>query len=235
MPSPSSIKEVVTDLAGTALRAFVGAFLRMLALCLLVLVVAVVIAAPGGVRAAILLGLFVLALGAFLSWSAAIRGAVSAALIAGWQKMQLGSRTMRLLFERILAMDEHAEAGDRDRGVAAPIERLPLVEAESRLRRAVNTVLGETAQHKGIRGALARRIEASALRRVEALTLRAFHDEEDGAGVDLVKVRDALAEGIDAEVEERLRGIATRSAYLAAAAMIAIPVACAFFVRFGLG
>jgi hypothetical protein len=135
-----------------------------------------------------------------------MKRAVLQATAHGLATLGLSQRLLSLVFDRMLEVDASAPQGERGGAIARAAERMPLSTAERRLRDALESVLRERAEMRGIRAFVARKIQAAALERIEKATLRAFRSEESAhGGVDLARVRDTLSTHIDAMVLDAVR------------------------------
>jgi hypothetical protein len=140
-----------------------------------------------------------IAIGVVLGGKRALAMAVAHAL----GQMRLGRSLVRLIFERMFAIDDGGEVGERGGRITRGIERLPLAKADGLLTRAVRAVLGETGQG----GWLRRKTQGRLFEAVHKYTLARFR--EDGAshgGVDLLKVQDELEQTIDHALDQKVRG-----------------------------
>ena len=161
-----------------------------------------------------------------------MKRAVTAALAAGLNKLGLGRRAMGMIFSRMLNVSEEEAMGERGAAVARKMERLPLADAEGRLRAAVEGLLGERAQQRGFRAWLARKIQAAALRRVEAITLVQFRKEEAAhGGVDLILVRDELGGKIDGLAGGAVEAAGRKVTAVALAVVLLVAIGGAFAIR----
>jgi hypothetical protein len=158
----------------------------------------------------------------------AVKNAVMRGLLHGLQKLALGRRVLGVLFAK-LGVTEDGTQGERAGAIVRTIERIPLREAEVRLRGAVNAVLAERAEKTGMRAWLARKLIALAVTRIEAITLARFRSEDaKSGGVDLLIVRDELSKTIDqrlaSTVASRLKrlNVGIAGLYLALAAAVAL-------------
>jgi hypothetical protein len=128
-------------------------------------------------------------------------------LTQGIRTFGLGKSLTRLLFDRLLAVPpERQDAGAGGR-VARAVERLPLAQAEQRLRGAVSGLVKAEPTGGGVSGWFRRRLEGALLGWVEAFTLARFREPDGGPdGVDLVKARADLESRVDGLMLGRLRG-----------------------------
>lgn len=202
-PFASSALEIGTPIVGRAIRAFASTVLGSFVLAILVCVACWWIAGAHSREhglVAVVCGVMIFAVaGTFV----AVKRMIVAALTSAVLTVHLGERTMKLLFERILALDAEAAHGERGALVARAAERLPLAAAEARLSTATNVLLRDDPSA----GFVKRRIRAAAVERVSALTLAQFR--QAGAkhgGVDLALVQAELAGRVDQLVIDALRG-----------------------------
>jgi hypothetical protein len=117
--------------------------------------------------------------------------------------LRLGRSLVRLIFERMLRIDEDGDIGQRGGRIARGIERLPLARAEELLTRAVQAVTGDTAQS----GWLRRKVQGRLLNTVGKYTLARFReDAAEHGGIDLLKLKDELEQTVDDALMRRFRG-----------------------------
>ena len=142
----------------------------------------------------------------------AVKRAVGEAVLFGLQKLRIGDRTSGMLFER-LGIHAVDRAGERGGQVVQAIERVPLVEAEKKLRDAVDSVL--RVQDGGGGGFFQKRIRQTLVTQISRLTLARFraHDKEL-PGVDLRRVRVEVAERADTALAEAVGGALLKTTLL---------------------
>lgn len=199
MSSPNSPWKKAAGLAGVALQSFAGTLL-------LFLVAGLVFGAGSyyylrndtlyAVIAASLVLAEALAAGVFLGGKRAL--VMTAA--HGFKTLGLGRSAVKMIFTRLLGVNELQPFGERGGQIAQTVERIPLAEAQQRLTHAVNDLV-----HEPVDGGswFHRKLHGLVLRGVERITLAKFR--EAGAkegGVDLLKVQADL----HSRVEEMLIG-----------------------------
>ena len=142
----------------------------------------------------------------------AVKRAVGDAVLFGLQKLRLGDRTTAMIFER-LGIHAASRAGERGGQVVQGIERIPLVEAERKLRDAVDYVLRVQDGEAG--GFFQKRIRHTLVTHISRLTLARFraHDKEL-PGVDLRRVRVELAERADTALADAVGGALLKTSLL---------------------
>lgn len=124
----------------------------------------------------------------------AVKNAALRGLLHGIEKLNLGGKLFRVVFDQL-----------EDTAVDRAQQKLPLEQAEAKLRGAVDKVLGQRAQQKGVRGWLARKLLEAGISRVEAVTLARFRsDQQQHGGVDLQLVRDELGLAIDGLISRQV-------------------------------
>lgn len=195
-PAFGALAELFGPLVKRALGAFFATAFGMVTLSILAGVGCYFIAADGSVLRGLVAVLIALLCFGVLGVALSIKRAVGGALIEGFARLGLGSKTMHVLFGRMLAIDANDLHGERGVDVARTAERLPLVQAETALRGAVDWLLraGDGSQL----GFFRRKIRAAAVEKVSLVTLARFREEAAvSGGVNLVKVRDELAATID--------------------------------------
>jgi hypothetical protein len=131
--------------------------------------------------------------------------AVVRALLYGIRRGRLGSAAVDLVFDRVLGVAVVQAAGGRTGAVARAIERVPLAQAEARVKSAVEDLLAGSSERGGLTGFAAGRLRSRLLRSVEVYTLARFRERDQAeGGVNLAAVRDDLAGRIDGALERRL-------------------------------
>ncbi|WP_437614905.1 hypothetical protein WMF20_16855 [Sorangium sp. So ce834] len=192
---------------GPAIRAF---FLTAATMSLLAVVLAgssYAIAADGSGPRGALAAIVALALSAVIGFTLSWKRALAAGILQVVRSKRLGGMLVTAVFERLLGVSDQAEVGARGGRVAQAVEGVPINEAVKRLRLAVIHRVQAAPQGGGLRGLLRRKIEAQLLKIIEALTLARFRNEaHQKGGVDLVKVRDELAQGVDDLVTGEIEG-----------------------------
>ncbi|WP_437320421.1 hypothetical protein [Sorangium sp. So ce385] len=192
---------------GPALRAF---FLTAATMSLLAVVLAgssYAIAADGSALRGALAAIVALALSAVVGFTLSWKRALGAGVLQVVRSKRLGGMLVTAVFERLLGVSDEAEVGARGGRVAQAVEGVPINEAVKRLRLAVIHRVQAAPQGGGLRGILRRKIEAQLLKSIEALTLARFRNEaHQKGGIDLVKVRDEVAQGVDDLVTDEIEG-----------------------------
>jgi len=194
-----AIVELVGSAAGEALKAFLRTALGMLVLAFALSGAAFAIAFDGvwwrGALAVALTLVNAGVIGGILS----VKRAVLGALGSGLQRQHLGQRAALMVF-----------SPDGPLGKVA--ERVPLAEAERRVRSAVEGILGQRAQQTGIRAWFARAIQTRLVLGIEQVTLARFRDDatEHGGGVDLAKIGAELGDRADQLLFSKVRGAANQ-------------------------
>ncbi|HZN92959.1 MAG TPA: hypothetical protein VFB81_09635 [Myxococcales bacterium] len=203
-----AVRTLLKTIAGTFLLAFILAG------------IAFWIAFDGSWQRGLLAVVLVLIEVAIIGGILAAKRAVLGGVIGGLQKQKLGQAAARLV------LNPRGPLGD----VA---ERIPLGEAERRLRLAVDSTLGSAAQQQGIRATLARSIQERLIRGIEQLTLVRFRSDaaEHEGKVDLAKVAAEVGDRADALLLDKLGGMATKLTALLVLASTAIAVLVAFLLR----
>ena len=213
-----AIIELVGSAASEALKAFLRTALGMLVLAFVLSGVAFAIAFEGVWWRGALAVLLTLVNAAVIGGILSVKRAVLGALASGLQQQHLGQRAARMVF-----------SPDGPLGKAA--ERVPVAEAERRLRAAVEGILGQRAQQTGVRARFARGIQTRLLLGVEQVTLARFRSDaaEHGGGVDLARVGVELGDRADQLLFSKVRGAANKltAALVLGASGIAMMVALA--------
>ncbi|WP_437818765.1 hypothetical protein [Sorangium sp. So ce1078] len=192
---------------GPAIRSF---FLTAAAMSLLAVVLAAssyAIAADGSALRGALAAVAALGLCAVVGFTLSWKRALGAGVLQVVRSRRLGGMLVTVVFERLLDVSEQAEAGARGGRMAQAVERVPINDAVKRLRLAVIHRVQAAPQGGGVRGFLRRKIEAQLLGIIETLTLSRFRDEANQkGGIDLLKVRDEVAQGVDDFVTDEIEG-----------------------------
>ncbi|WP_437310442.1 hypothetical protein [Sorangium sp. So ce388] len=197
----------VASALGPALRSF---FLTAATMSLLAVGLAgasYAIAADGSALRGALAAVVALALCAVIGFTLSWKRALGTGILEVVRARRVGGMLVAAVFERLLGVSELAEAGARGGRVAQAVERVPLNDAVKRLRLAVIHRVQAAPRGGGLRGLLRRKIEARLLGTIETLTLARFRDEANQkGGIDLLKVRDELAQGVDGLVTDQIEG-----------------------------
>jgi hypothetical protein len=124
------------------------------------------------------------------------RGVVMA-LAEGLRTLRLGRSLVRLLFERMLGVQEGKPVGERGGRLAQTLETMPLATAEKRLGVAVTEGM-RASEQEGSGSWVRRKILARLLRWIEKYTLGRFREENARhGGIDLLKLQADLEKRID--------------------------------------
>lgn len=135
-------------------------------------------------------------LGLFAAIAQGLRGANPAGALFG------------AMFDRLLEVGRGEPMGERGTLAAQVAERIPLAQAERRLRNVVVGLVGSQPQtaESGIVAKARRWIRRGSLRRIEKYTLAQFRDDAaTTGGVDLHRVREHLEGKIDALLVGKLK------------------------------
>ncbi len=196
-PTFGAILEAFGPVIGAALKALLRTVAGMVLFGVTVTVAVVWISSNGSwVRGALAAVCCLVAL-AIVTGIVAVKNAVLRGLLAGVEKIALGQKLFRLVFDQ-LGVSEESVQGERAGGVGRALERLPLREAEAKLEGAVTAVLGQHSLERGVRAWLSRKLMAAALARVRSVTLARFRTQQAQlGGVDLLAVRNELGGAID--------------------------------------
>lgn len=190
MAFASELFEVLAGLVKAALAAFAKTLAAMLALTVVLTVTAGWYAAGGAAWTAALAAVLTLCLGAGLGVSLAAKRALWAGVREGVTRSRIASRVAEALFDRVAAVP----------GAAVAVERVPLADAEGRLRGAVTAWLGEAP--RGPKGLVARGLATQ----IERLTLAHLRRGDHAGGVDLAALRREVAERADELLLDKLGG-----------------------------
>jgi len=216
------------DLLRALIPPAVGAFLRtlgaMVALSLVLAGVSFGIAASASAGRGVVAALVALAVGLAAGVSLAGQRAAGAALMRGLGELKLGERTVALVFDRLLQSS------------AAPtLERLPMAQAEARLREVIEG-LTSGAGEGGLKGWLLGKLRSRLLEKVSLATLARFREEgQADGGVDLVKVRDDLSARADSLLKGKVQSALRRTTLILAGVATLVPLAVAVALRLTAG
>lgn len=130
--------------------------------------------------------------------------------------LSLGSALFQVIFRYLLRVGDDQATGERMGAVGKALEtRIPLSQAEERLRAAVSKVTLEKHELTGLRGWLLTHVRGTLVTSIERLTLARFRrDDQQHGAVDLLVVRDELGAGLDALLADQVKAISNRSTWL---------------------
>jgi hypothetical protein len=179
------------ELFGPVLRVAFGALVRtvagMIFLGVCVTTAVIYFSAQGSWLRGLIAAVLCLVALAIVTAILSVKNAALRGLLHGIEKLNLGGKLFTMVFDQL-----------EDSSVDRAQQKVPLEQAEAKLRGAVQSVLGHRAQQKGMRGWLARKLLEAGISRVEAVTLNRFRsDQQQHGGVDLRLVRDELGVAID--------------------------------------
>jgi hypothetical protein len=210
--------EAAMEMGGEALRVMMRTALGMMLLALILSGVAFYIAYEGTWWHGVLAVLLTLVNAAILGSILSVKRAVLGALARGLQKQKLGQSVASMVFKP-------------DGPLGKVADRVPLAEAERRLRSAVEAVLSKRAQQTGLRARFARSIQTRCLEGIEQVTLTRFRADaaEQGGGVDLAKIGAELGDRADQLLFNKVHGAANKltAVMMLASSGIAVLVALA--------
>jgi hypothetical protein len=200
-PALGALSELAAPLLGRAFKAFIATTFGMITLGVLVALGSVYALADKGAKHMLLGAVCALLLFTVGGFALAGQRAVGSALLEGLRRAQLGTRTVRALFSALAAT----------RGAQA-LERLPLAQAEEKLRAVAHQIITSPVEGGGLRASLGRKIRDSMVTKVEALTVKRFRAEGgDAGGIDVKKIGDELAAKADEALADQVRGLMTRA------------------------
>ena len=222
----------LTTLAGVALRSFLLTVVGMFLLGVVLAGVSGYLAADGSwVRGAVAAALAVL-VSTVAGFLVAGQRATAVALMCGLRNMHLGQTVVKPLFARLLGITDEGVLGQRGNLAAQAVERVPLAQAETRLRQVIDDYVRPSPDAGGLTGWFRRRLQARLLRGVEQCTLAQLrqHGTAEG-GIDLVKARADLENRIDRLLLARVRSTAVRLTALTVAVTILVVVTLALAIQ----
>jgi len=198
VPDLSPLVEGAGSLLGPAVKAMLKTTLGTIVLTALLAVLCVIVAARGSYLRGVIGALIAIALGLLVGVILIVKRTILSALASGVRKLSLGRRTLGALIQRMAGVKDDEAWKDRGGENVRKIERLPLAEAEARFRGAILSLTKETAEQRGFRGWVARKVQDRLLGYVETLTLARFRDESAReGGVDILRARDELSAQMD--------------------------------------
>lgn len=238
MPDLGPLVSALFDVFGPVLRAALKALLRtvagMLILASLCTCFAVWYAAQDSAWAGLATAVCGLALGGVATGLLAVKNAILRGVLEGVRKLGLGAKTVGAIFS-FLGVTESSRHGERGGLVTQTAERVPLRDAEARLRGAAEALLRERSTQSGMGGWLAKKLLSTVVDKVQRLTLAQFHaDNSLHGGIDLAKVQAELATSADtllaAQVEAQAQRLTRVIAvgYMLVVALIAVTMRTAF-------
>jgi hypothetical protein len=140
----------------------------------------------------------------------AIKNAILRGVLEGVRKLGLGAKTVNAIFS-YLGVTDNTTHGERGGLVTHAAERVPLRDAEARLRGAAESLLRERSSQSGVRGWLSKKLLHATVEKVESLTLARFHaDAGAHGGIDLGKVQAELAASADHVLAAQIEAQAQR-------------------------
>jgi hypothetical protein len=238
MPDLGPLVSAVFDVLGPVLRAALKTLLRtvagMLILAGLCTSLAVWFASRDSAWAGVVTGVCCVALSGAATGLLAVKNAILRGVLEGVRSLGLGAKTVKAIFS-LLGVTESSTHGERGGLVTHAAERIPLRDAEARLRRAAQALLQERSSQSGARGWLAKKLLGATVEKVERLTLARFHADDSGhGGIDLAKVQAELAASADTLLALQIEAQAQRLTrliaigYMLTVALIAVLATEAF-------
>lgn len=222
----AAVRGNLGELARRAAAAYFATAALMVGLTLASAVSSAVIAASW--LHVVLVVLAALAVGTALGVALAAKRAVVTTIVFGLEKLELGSRLTQVVFDRLVAVDDEEVHGERGGQVTQKLERIPLAVAEARLRRAVDGLVRDPGEGRGVGAWLSRKIRRALLERIELITLQRLRAEDQThGGVNVVVVKGEVAAMIDGALIEHFQGGAKPLAIIAVATTLVAPIGLA--------
>ena len=195
------IAKILGPTVGRALGVFVRTLVGMIFLGLVLVIASFLYAAGVSALHGLLAALATLAICAVGGVTLSVKRSVTGALSHAIDELDLGPKGVELLFAHLLDVGEDDPHGERGVAPARVAENLPLQAAEEKLEAAVRAALNAPQEGGGLGGYLRRKILASLLEKIQALTLAEFRSShQEAGGVNLIVIRDRLGDGIDARL-----------------------------------
>jgi hypothetical protein len=178
---------------GSALKALLRTAVGTVVLGMAVLGLEAWLVVHRPLQAAVLLGPG-LALLVAMTGVLVVKNTVLQGVLEAVRRVGLGERMVRLVFSKL-------EGGSVDRSA----QRLPLREAEQKVRAVVDGLLAERAAKPGMRAWVARRLSSAVMERVQTITLaRLREDDAAHGGVELTRVGVELAGVVDGLIAKQV-------------------------------
>jgi len=212
--------ELAGAVIGGAVRTLMKTAAGMIVLALILAGVAFWISFDGSWQRGLLaVGLVLIVVGIIGGILTAKRAALGG-VVGGLQKQKLGQAAARLV------LNPRGPLGEM-------VGRIPLAEAERRLRLAVDATLGSAAQQQGIRATLVRSIQERLIRGIEQVTLARFRSDAAGqeGQVDIARVAAEIGDRADALLLDKVGGMANKLTALLVLASTALAVLVAVLLR----
>jgi len=149
------------------------------------------------------------------------------------ERLALGNALFQVVFRYLLNVTDEQASGQRLGAVGNALEtRIPLAQAEARLRAAIAKVSLERSELEGMRGWLLAKVRGRILRTIERLTLTRFRrDNQQRGAIDLLQVRDELGQGLDDVLVAQILALSTRTTLLFSGIAIALCAAITWTIH----
>lgn len=232
MPDARQVLNAAADIAGPALASFFKTALLMSLLAIGMGIASYFIASDGSTLRGLLAVLAALIACGVIGFTASWKQALAGGALALLRKQKIASLLLSVVFDKALGISDESQAGARGGQLAQRIERIPLNDAVSKLRLAVIHRIKAAPMGGGLSGMLRRKAEATMLGYLEQISLARFRDEANReGGVDLLKVRNELANTIDEMIIDRIGSAMLKTTLLLAAGAVAISIGVAFGMK----
>ncbi len=199
----AAIAQILGPAVGRALGTFFRTLLGMFFLGLVLVIGSFVYAASVSTLHGVLAALACLILSVVAGFVLSAKRAVTGALCTAVDELDLGPKSIELVFTHMLDVEDTDAHGDRGVAAARMLENLPLQQAEARLDDTIRAMLTAPAEGGGLGGWLRRKLLASLLEKIRTLTLAELRGAAQNAGgIDLIRVRDSLGTEIDARLSD---------------------------------
>ena len=219
MTDINSVLKNIGSIAIPAMRTFALTFAVMLLFGFILSVPSFAIASKAGVWWGALAGFLAIAVTGGLGFVMSQKRAIASGLTAAVEKYQAGSQAALLIFSKIPYLNDAQGAASL----------LPVAQAEGAFLKAISDTIGAPEQGGGIQGFIKRKVQENLVEKVKLIAMPQFQAAE--GGVDLIKVRDAVAAKADAAIKEKLDGMKSSANLLILAALVASLV-LAFAIRY---
>ncbi|MDH3209938.1 MAG: hypothetical protein OEL91_06110 [Burkholderiaceae bacterium] len=218
MSDAKTLVQPIADIAVLALRSLLWSFLSMVFLGMILAIPSFLIAGKHHTLWGVLAALVSLLASAWLGWLLASKRGTAAGLLAAVKRYQVGTQAVHAVFDRI------PRIGD----IQANASLLPLAEAERILRTARLDIPAASVEGGAISRWIKRKIQRNLY--VEIVQIALTQARTQPAGVDLIKLRDLVAQEANGALIRKLED-GQRVALLFASVLVLLAIGSAFLIR----
>ncbi len=218
MPDLGPLVDAAAPLGGAAIKGLLKTTAGAVILTILTAAGSFWIAYDGSAIRGVIAVLLVVVLGTVVGTVLAVKTAIVSAVSAGIERLALGRRLSELVFSRL-----------KGTAVAGHAERVPLAQAEQKLRAAIGGVRREDLAGKSW---AVRKVGEKVLGAIETLTLARFREEgKTSGGIDMSRTGTVVGEMIDGFVLDTITKKITALTAIVAGLTLAVCLAAAFGIR----